>query len=937
MVTALLTTKLYTPSPRPDWVPRPRLIQRLDAGPHLGHRLTLISAPAGFGKTSLLSEWVGAHRDAPLRVAWVSLDEGDNDPVRFISYLVAALQTVVPDLGTYALEALQPQPFIPEALLTGLINQLNTFLDASRTDPGFCLILVLDDYHLIAAQSIHDAVAFLLEHLPAQMHVAIASRADPPLPIARLRGRGQLTELRQSDLCFTSQEALQFLRQATGLDLSPADVAALASRTEGWIAGLQMAAISMQQRDDPGGFVQAFTGSNRYILDYLFEEVLKRQPQDIQAFLLQTSILDRLTGPLCDALLDIRHRGLDDGADEIRPPTPTTQSQILGTQSPSQQVLEHLEATNLFIVPLDDQRQWYRYHRLFADLLRQRLELAPLEPAPVLHRRASAWYEGRGLISEAIAHALSAGDFERAAHLIEENAEATLMRSEVATLLTWLDRLPDEQILDHPSLCVYHAWALLWSGRPWEEVNSRLGNLARLEDAAGEELLVSAKAEPLRAFVAIWQGRISHAAELATRALEQLPEDDSFSRGIALLSLATTYYKEGDIAAWTQMLDEVARTSREAGNFMIAVIVLCNLAERQRKHGELHRAMSTYQQALELASDDRGHRLPIAGEALVGMAEISREWNQLEKAIRSVQEGIELTLQWGEVAAMEGHMILARIRRALGDVDGAAAALEIARQLAAKFDATELDDIAVAWYQARLWIAQGNLEPARRWAEERQLERRIEQADAKEGDEFLDYHLRKYELPVLARLHIAQDQPGDALALLEPLIQRNERQQRVDLLLECLVLKALALQEQGDILRALTSLERALSLGEPEGYARIFVDEGEPMARLLRHAASQGIMPEYASRLVAAFGAPDYPGSPRPPVHAPPQPLIDPLSDREMEVLRLLSAGLSNPDIAQELYIATSTVRSHLKSIYSKLNVHKRWDAVQRAEELGLL
>jgi LuxR family maltose regulon positive regulatory protein len=937
MVTALLTTKLYIPLPRPDWVPRPRLVQRLDQGLRFGHRLTLISAPAGFGKTSLLSEWLGTHRDTPSQVAWVSLNEGDNDPTRFISYLVAALQGVVPDLGGDALEALQPQPFIPEALLTGLINQINAFLDTSRTKPGFCLILVLDDYHRITAQSIHDAVAFLLEHLPPNMHIAIASRADPPLPIARLRGRGQLTEFRQPDLCFTSQEALQFLKRATGLDLTPADVAALASRTEGWIAGLQMAAISMQQREDPGGFIQDFTGSNRYILDYLVEEVIKRQPQDIQAFLLQTSVLDRLTGPLCDALLDTPARGLDASAGAIRPPSPATQPPILGAQSPSQQILEHLEASNLFIIPLDDERQWYRYHQLFADLLRQRLELAALEPAPVLHSRASAWYEAQGLIGEAVVHALSAADFQRAADLIEENAEATLMHSQVTTLLKWLEGLPDELVASRASLCVYHAWALLWSGRPWEKIRARLDNLARLEESAGERQPVGGRAEPLRAYVAIWQGRISDAAKLATRALEQLPEDDSFSRSIALLSLAISYYAEGDIAAWRQALGEIARMSQEAGNLFITVIVLCSLAERQRKHGELHKALSTYQQALDLATDSRGHLLPIAGEALIGMAELSREWNDLDAADRYIREGIELTGQWGKVATMEGEMILARIRQAQGDARGATAAIERAGEIAVKFDATELDDIAVAFYQARLWIAQGNLEPAQRWAEERHLEQGIEWDGAQEGDEFLAHHLRKYEHPVLARLLIAQNQPGDALALLEPLVQNSETQQRIDLLLESLILEALALSQQGDLPQALLILERALSLGEPEGYARIFLDEGEPMVRLLRHAASQGIMPEYASKLVAASDVSQVPGTPRQTAQPPPQPLIDPLSERELEVLRLLAAGLSNPDIARELYIATSTVRSHLKSIYGKLNVHKRWDAVRRAEELGLL
>jgi LuxR family maltose regulon positive regulatory protein len=928
MATPLLTTKLYMPPIRPELVPRPHLLERLNEGLH--RKLILISAPAGFGKTTLISAWI---KDSGIPAAWISLDESDNDPARFLAYLVAALRTIQPDIGKGALSALQaPQPPSSEAILTALINQLD--------DMPHSLFLVLDDYHLITARSIHKALAFFLDHLPPQIHVVIATRADPPLPLARLRGRGQLTELRQMDLRFRLDEATAFLNQVMALNLPVEDIAALASRTEGWIAGLQMAALALQvalstQGQDgapSGNFVQAFAGSNRYILDYLVEEVLLRQPAEIQAFLLHTAILNRLTGPLCDAVLDAEDI-ISDGAPGQPPYS-------------SQQILEDLEAANLFIIPLDSERRWYRYHRLFADLLRKRLADAQPEQVPILHRRASIWYEQKELVPEAIDHALAAEHYDRAADLIEQIVEATLMRSEVATLLKWMEELPGELIQARPSLCLYHAWALLWSGEPLEVFQSRLRDIDTDTDT------LSIQVDTLQALVAAWQGEISRAGEMAREALDRLPQDKSFLRSIATWNLGLSYLLSGEFEAGRQVLDEIATVGQKTGNVMLAVNAVCHLAELQMSQARLYEARDTYRRALELAMDEHGQLLPIAGMPLIGLGELSREWNDLEAAKHYVNQGLQQIGQWGPFGAIDGHIAMARIRQAEGDLQGARDAIQQAQRVAVQFDATELDDVLVAIHQVRLWIAQGNLELARHWLEERGLSPHYApgpQADTGRrelagGDNLLDQQLRVYQELLLARLMLGLDRPDKALPLLDSQETSLEEQgRRVSRrMIEVQLLRALAFQAQDRTDQALASLERALSIAEPGGFVRTFVDEGEQMALLLRQAASRGIAPGYASQLIAAFDtavareAADtlpYPHA-QPPVD---QTLIEPLSEREMDVLRLLSTGLSNPEIGQELFIATSTVRSHLKSIYSKLNVHKRWDAVHRAEELGLL
>ncbi|MBN1284737.1 MAG: hypothetical protein JXB47_05000 [Anaerolineae bacterium] len=884
MSITLLATKLYIPPARPEAVPRPHLIERLDAGRQ--RKLILISAPAGFGKTTLLSAW---RRQNAAPAAWLSLDAGDNDRVRFLAYVVAALQTVEPGIGEAALSMLQaPQPPPVDVILTRFINEI------ARLPGHFALIL--DDYHVIEAQPIHDAITFLLDHQPPQMHLVIATRADPPLPIARLRGRDQLVELRAADLRFSVEEAGEFLSRVTGSTLAPDDIAALAARTEGWIAGLQMAAVSMQGRDIPG-FVAAFAGSHEYIVDYLTDEVLNRQSEDLKAFLLQTCILDRLTAPLCDAVTG---------------------------QGGGQQTLEHLQNANLFIVPLDDRREWYRYHRLFADLLRQRLQQTQPDRVPALHRRASLWYEQHGYTAEAIDHALDGADSERAARLVEQAAERTLMRSEYATFMKWIEALPEVMVRTRPLLCAYHAGALLLSGRPVDAVEARLRDAAA-GDSSG---LVAGALVVFDAMRAIFHGDISGFIALSHRALELLPEDNLVFRSAVTRNLGAAYTMTSDVETAIRLFDEVVRIGRQTGNLASTVITLNRLAALYKIKGQLHKTREINEQALALAVDKQGRRLPIASLALVSLGDVMREWNDLETAARFALEGIELAGQWAEIWNLGSYIILARIRQAQGDAEGAGAAIQRARQLAREFDASELDDVWVDMYHARLQLTQGNLEAAEQWVA------RAAQASQSKPD-FDFYILQEFEQTTQARLRIAQARYGEALALIEPLLQAAERLKRAGIALELWALKALARHGQGDTGGALAALGRALALGEPEGYARVFIDEGEPMASLLYEAAAHGVAPEYAGRLLAAFaGSAPLPAHP----HAPDSgEMIEPLSERELEVLRLLAEGFSNREIAEKLFLSPNTVKRHNGSIYGKLGVGSRTQAIARAKALGIL
>jgi LuxR family maltose regulon positive regulatory protein len=938
MDTPLLKTKLYIPPVRPGLVPRPHLVERLNAG--LNRKLTLISAPTGFGKTTLVAEWLECLKPTPGRgpaggadkaraSAWLSLDEDDNDPARFFTYLIAALETVQADVGADTRALLQSPQHPPlKAVLTLLINSLATM----PTD----FVLVLDDYHVIEQQSIHDALAFLLDHLPPQMHLVIASRADPPLPLARLRTRSQLTELRPADLRFTPDEAAAFLNQTMGLGLSPGDVAALEARTEGWIAGLQLAALALQSprpRPDVAAeraadFIAAFSGSHRHVIDYLAEEVMARQPAEIRDFLCQTAILDRLTAPLCDVVT-----GRDD----------------------SDAILGRLEQANLFLVPLDDRREWYRYHHLFADFLRNRLRQDQPDRVPELHRRASAWYEQSGFMEAAIDHALSAEDFERAAHLIEQAAEAAMMRSEVSTVRGWVEALPDDIVRARPLLYVYHAGVQLLDGGPLDVVEARLQE-AMEADTAGS---ISGGVAVVRAFMAAHKGDTRQSTELSRQALELLPENSLCLRSLVAGFLGLNYLYSGDVIAASRALNEAVRIGQKVGNLLTTVIALCNLAELSVLQGQLYQAQAFYNKALEMGVDGQGRPRPLAGMALIGLGQLLREWNDLEAATRRLLEGIELTRKWGEVGPVQGYVGLALVKQAQGDTEGARQAIQTAQQLAIEFDATAKDVIFVAVCQVRLSVAQGNIEAATRWVEERGLDRDIsrEELEKEASNASLPLH-RALEYIAFARLCIAQGRSGEALEVLKPLLQAAETAGWTGLVIEILMLQSLALRAQGDGAQALTTLERALSLAEPEGYARIFIDEGAPMAELLsaldRQRSVAKPLQKYISKLLSACeleGSRLRPEGLRPEFRPRAQPaglqvegvsvsqpsLLEPLSERELEVLRLVAAGLSNREIADRLIITLGTAKRHINNIYAKLDVHSRVQAVARAQDLHLL
>lgn len=782
-----------------------------------------------------------------------------------------------------------------EGILTTVINTLTALSQE--------VVLVWDDYHLITAQAIHTSVTFLLEHLPPRLHLIIAARADPPLPLARLRTRGQLLELRSADLRFLSEETAAFLTRFSGLPLSAEEITALDTRTEGWIAGLQLAALSLHGRTDIAGFIRAFTGSHRYVVDYLVEEVLVHQPEPVQTFLLQTAILERMTGSLCEAVTG---------------------------NAEGQATLERLEQANLFLVPLDDERRWYRYHHLFADMLHQRVQKRMPELIPELHRRACTWYEQHGLQAEAVGHALSASDFDRAARLVEPVAAALIWkRGELSTLLGWLEVLPEQVMHAHPRLLLDHAWTLLWSGQvtalePHLQAASRVlaastGSQPSVPHIARQTM--QGELAAIRAELARQRGDVSGAIKLAREALTSLPEDAQLLRGIITGLLGGAYRLRGDVVTASRAYTETIRVSQASGNLPVALIAMGQLAQLQAMQGQLHQATRTYQQALDLAARWRITSSPALGVALVSMGEVLREWNDLDEAERLLLQGIEYCQQRGGLAecALDGFLSLARVVQARGEMDGALRMIQQAEQIGQDFHyATR-----VAASQAKLWLAQGNIPAATRWAATLQHELNL-------GGELACEHLDGYI--VLARLHIARGELTEAIRLLRQLLQMAESAGLTGQVIEVLVLQALSFQAQANPPQAMMVLTRAFELAEPQGYVRIFVDEGELMLALLRQAGSRGVVPDYLDKLLAAFGTTAQVSSS--PLAAV---LIDPLSEREREILRLIAAGLSTHEIADELVIVVGTVRNHIKHIYSKLDAHSRLQAVERARTLNLL
>ena len=905
----LLETKLYVPKPRPDLVPRARLSGQLDRG--AATKLTLVSAPAGFGKTTLLAEWLAARPAGPAGqrlVAWLSLDRSDSDPASFWAYVIAALRTVAPGIGESALAQLHARQRPPiETVLTALLN------DLAAVAAG--IVLVLDDYHVIEAHGVQDGMAFLLGHLPPRLHVVIASRADPALPLARLRARGELAEIRAADLRFTPDEAAEYLNGMLGLQLAAQDVAALEGRTEGWIAALQLAALSMQGRADVAGFIASFAGDDRYVVDYLFEEVLQRQPDDVQAFLLQTSVLDGLTGPLCDAVTG--HGG-------------------------GRAMLEALDRGNLFLVPLDDRRQWYRYHHLFADVLRARLLDEQPGQVPDLHRRASVWYERSGEQALAIGHALAARDFERAAGLIELAIPVLARSRQEATVRGWLELIPDEVARVRPVLSAGFAGVLLLSGE-LDGVEGRLRDAERwLDPAAGaaagsrsrpsamvvadEEGFHSLPAmiEMYRAGLALARGDSPGTVRHARRALELAPEDDHFRRAGPAGLLGLAFWGNGDLAAAHRAYSECAAGLLRAGYVADVLGCAIALADIRIAQGRLSEAMRTYEQALQLAAEQGAVLRGTAG-VHAGLSELYLERGDLEAAIRHLLKCQEL----GEHNGLPQHpyrwrVAMAGVREAEGDLSGA---LDLLSEAERRYVSDFFPNVRpVPALKARVWIAQGRSGAALGWAREQGLS----------ADDDLSY-LREFEHITLARALVAQYQDEraesclqQAARLLERLLPAAEAGGRTGHVIEILVLRALAHQALGHPPAALGFLTRAVTMAEPEGYVRVFAEAGPAVAALLRAAAKQTASRDYARRLLAAANGP---GPSRPPDQA----LIEPLSERELDVLRLLGTELDGPAIARELVVSLNTVRTHTRKIYAKLGVTNRRAAVRRAAELNLL
>ena len=904
---ALLATKLHVPRPQPGLVPRPRLVHALSQG--LARGRVLVCAPAGFGKTSLLADWA---RAGGRPVAWLGLDAGDNDPARFWRYVVAALDRAHPGVAGRLGPLLgPPAPRSFDGFVTALINEL-------AAQPGRDeVLLVLDDYHLVDSGPVHESVAFLLENLPPGLLLAVSGRADPPLPLARLRARGQLAELRAAELRFTTEEAAALLG-AAGPVLPDTAVVALTARTEGWAAGLQLAALSLRGHPDAAGFVAAFSGSHRFVLDYLADEVLDGQPGPVRAFLLETSVLERLSGELCDAVTG---------------------------RSGSQAMLHDIEQAGLFLVPLDEVRGWWRYHHLFADLLRARLEQEQPGRVPELHRAAAAWSDEHDLGDDAVRHALAAGDAAWAAQLVERHIETLLRRSEGATLHRWLSALPAESVRDRPRLCLAQATSAAISFRV-EAVEGLADDAERAFAVRGDEpyepsvpravsVLANVPAEIafLHAVLARLRGDPALAASCNQQTLGLLGEQDWLMRSMVRWNMAGADWLRGRLGQAERDLAEVLAERRAAGEGFLAMRVCYDLGQVQRAQGNLDAALATYRQALEIAGEVSSQP-PHLGMAHVGLAEVLYERDELAAALDHATRGIALCRQLAFTPPLAaGLAVLARIRQAHGDAAAATAAIGEARQV-------ELSPQVVALFnpvpaqRARLLLAQGDVTAAGQWATAAGL------SPADEPD-----YPREPTYLVLARVLLAQDRPGAALTLLQALLATAAGQGRTGSVIEIQALRALALAARGDHDGALGALAEAVTLGCPQGYVRVVADEGAPMRALLarlsaarkdQRAPARDIDPDYLAGLLRACGqAAAAPSSRRATAALP--GMAEPLTDRELEVLRLLAAGRSNQRIAHELVVALDTVKKHVTHILGKLGAANRTEAVARARQLGLI
>lgn len=902
----MIATKLYVPRLRSGLVIRPRLSERLRRG--ADSKLTLVSAPAGFGKTTLLAEWLGATSGGGRRVAWLSLDPADNEPASFWTGVVAALQSAVPGIGSAALDLIAARPLPTEGVLTSVLNDLA----AAPED----VWLVLDDYHLVDSHEVGNGMVFLLEHLPPHVHVVISTRADPDLPLSRWRVGGDLVEIRAAELRFTPEEAAAYLNGVAGLDLAATDVAALEQRTEGWIAALQLAALSIQGRDDAAGFIARFAGNDRYIVDYLVEEVLQHQPDPVRRFLLDTAVLERLTGPLCDAVT-----GRDDGG----------------------HMLTALERANLFIVPLDDSREWYRYHHLFADVLRARLLSGQPERVPLLHQRASGWYGRHGPAEDAVRHALAARDFDRAAYLMELAVPAIRRNRQDAVLPGWLKALPDATVRRSPVLSVFYGFMLMASG-DLDGVEPRLDDAERALAAGpdglaqpwadtGELRTLPATIAVYRASLAQARGDVPGTSEHARRALELARPDDHLARGAAAGFLGLAAWATGDVPAALQTFTEAVASLHAGGNLVDELSSTVVLADMWLAAGRPSKARRLYQSALQLAAAHGEAVARATADLHAGLSEIDRQAGDHGSARQHLQAAAVFV----ERATMtEGRyrwfVAMGLMAQAQDSPDEAIRFLDQAEQL---YRPAFFPDVRpIAAMRARVWILQGKVPEASEWAREQGV-------SVTDGPR----HLSEFDHLTLVRLLIARHRldpgtgtVGGALLLLDRLLEAAASSGRAGSLVEIRMLQALAHDATGHRPQAREALGRAFAEApEPGAYVRLFLDEGAPMMELLRDAARHGLAAghasDHASRLLGLGTSAEAraPGPGRGPLSLPA------LSERELQVLRLLGSDLSGPQMAGELFISHNTLRTHTKHIFTKLEVSNRRAAVRRAHELGLM
>ncbi|HEX9028407.1 MAG TPA: LuxR C-terminal-related transcriptional regulator [Anaerolineales bacterium] len=907
----LLKTKLFLPRLRRMAVSRPGLIRRIEAGMQQG-ALVLVSAPAGFGKTTVLAEWAA---QSQFPVAWISLDAQDNDPVNFFTYLIAALD-LIEAAGPEAKDLLESLQTLPhQTILTGLLGGLEALPHP--------IAIVLEDYHAIESAAIHQALTFLLEHRPAQVNLVIASRVDPPVALARLRACGQLLELRADDLRFTPAETSLFLNQVMGLEISPENIAALEARTEGWIAGLQMAALSMQGLQDISGFIRTFSGSHRFILDYLAEEVLARQPEPIQRFLLHTSILGRMNGPLCEAVMAAN--------------TADNRPLVSG-----QQVLEALERSNLFLVPLDNERHWYRYHHLFAELLHARLQQTAPERIAGLHLRASEWYDRNGFPVEAVQHSFAAQDYRRAAELIEQHGQERWSFSD-ATFLNIISKLPQDMLQTHPRLGIYQAWTLIIYGQMHaaEDLLIAMAGHMQAEQGNPEAEGIQSFIDLLLIYIAEVTRKEIHARLPSPEMLDFVPEQHLGMRNSADVIYARLLSYRQQFEAAAQLLLNAARRDRAAQGTTAIPISISLLANLRIMQGRLHEAAGLCREYLQVVNENGKWRFYTAGDLHTVLGCIFREWNDLESAGQEIGEGIRTNEPWAIPRAyVSDFTALARLQWTQGNIP---AAVETVRKLEEIIRGRVIPPEQISELEAlkvRLLLAHGDLVAAGEWAQARPVR------------EPLDFRQELDQIGV-ARVLLAQGKPGEALGLLERLSRLAVQGKRNGRLIEILLLQATALARRPHKAQALDKLAAALALGEPEGYVRVFLDEGEPIRRLLEDFRLKiGSQPATQSlrtvdQLLAAYEPqPSAAGIGQEAGHSPqPGPqavqsvpgLVEVLTPRELEVLQWIAAGDSNQDIAARLVVSISTVKKHTGNIFGKLGVNSRTQAIARARQLGLI